>query len=96
MGFHVILLKGDNRIEHRYVNTFEKLADISELKKDSIIYEGEPHWIPVFAGQCEMYKQYTEAQLRAGIKAQHVFKKQAKEHKLALLDITKTRIVSWC
>lgn len=86
MGFHVIIKEG-KQMKHQYVEKCEDLAYISDLNEESIIYQGEPHWIPVFAGQCEMYKQYTEAQLRAGIKAQHVFKKQAKEHKLALLDI---------
>jgi hypothetical protein len=84
MGYHVIILKGDNQIEHRYVEAYEKLADISELKKDSIIYEGEPHWKPVLAGQSNRYKHFTQDWFRAGLKAQQVSQEQAHAHNLIL------------
>lgn len=88
MGYHVIILKDGNQMKHQYVEKEEDLAYISDITAESIIYQGEPKWTPVFAGECEKYQQYTDPCLRAGIKAQHVFVKQAEKHKLVLLEIS--------
>lgn len=79
VGYHVIILKEGNQMEHTYVESYEKLAYVSDLSKDSIIYEGESHWKPVIAGTCDRYKHFAEDWFRAGIKAQDVFWRQANE-----------------
>ncbi|WP_081160902.1 hypothetical protein [Niastella populi] len=84
-------MKEGNQMVHRYVKTYEALADVSELTKDSIIYEGEEHWRPEIAGQCERYKQFTDPQLRAGLKAQYVFKRQAEDRGLVVQEINQDK-----
>lgn len=79
MGFHIILLKEANQIECRYVESLDKLAYISELQKNSIIYQAEAAWTPVQVGGDLRYQLFAEEWYRAGMKAQDVFCRQARE-----------------
>ncbi len=80
MGFHVINIKEDKTIGHEYVESLDKLAYVVGLTENSIIYEGEAHWIPVVAGDSQRYKLFTFDWYKAGMKAQDVFQRQAREN----------------
>ena len=86
MGFHIVNLK-DKKIEHIYVETQDKLAELDNITEDSIIYQGEKHWIPVRVGSDKRYENYSKDWYRAGIKAQELFKKQAKEKQIILEEL---------
>lgn len=75
MGFHVVnLLKG--KISHEFAVSETDLAFLN-ISEDSIIYEGEKHWIPEIVGSSKKYKIWAKHWYRAGIKAQELFKQQA-------------------
>ncbi len=78
MGFHLILRKLDGSIEHRYSAALEDLCEFSDITPDAIIYQGEEHWKPVVVGSTDVYAKLTHDWFRAGIKAQRLFKAQAR------------------
>lgn len=86
MGYHIVNLK-DNEIEHKYVKSKIEIAYLDSITEDSIIYQGEKHWNPIRVGNESDYINYSKDWYRAGIKAQELFKKQAKEEKLILEEL---------
>lgn len=88
MGYHLIIRNIDSTITAHYSETYEGLAQYSDISRDSIIYEGEAHWQPVVVGQSERYKNLAETWFRAGIKAQKLFKEQAMAHGLMIEDLS--------
>ncbi len=86
MGYHIVNLK-DNEIEHYYVDTEIEIAYLDNITKDTIIYQGEKQWKPTRVGNESHYRNYSKDWYRAGIKAQELFKKQAKEEKLVLEEL---------
>ena len=79
MGFHIIIFKEGNGIEHRYVKSYEEIVHVQGLKKDSIIYQGEENWYPVVVGASPIFKNFTEDWYRAAMNAQQIFQKQAED-----------------
>lgn len=86
MGYHIVNLKND-KIEHIYVETKLEIAYLNNITEDTIIYQGEQHWKPVRVGSESCYKDYSKDWFKAGIKAQELFKKQAKKEKLVLEEL---------
>lgn len=86
MGYHIVNLK-NNEIEHTYVETKLEIAYLDNIKEDTIIYQGEKLWKPVRVGSESCYKNYSKDWYRAGIKAQELFKKQAKVEKIILEEL---------
>ena len=65
MGFHIINIK-NGKLTHSYAANEGGLARI-EIEKDSIIYQGEPHWSPEIIKNSEKYACWAEPWYRAGI-----------------------------
>lgn len=86
MGYHIVNL-GNDEIEHTYVKTKMEIAFLNNITDDTIIYQGEEQWKPVRVGNESNYKNYSKDWFRAGMKAQEVFKKQAKLEKLMLEEL---------
>jgi hypothetical protein len=86
LGYHIIIRENDN-IKHKYVEKYIDIAEISDLKEDSIIYEGEPHWLPVLIKNEKKYKNFLDAGKRSGYKAQKLFVKQAVNENLMLEEL---------
>lgn len=86
MGYHIVNLK-DNEIVHNYVDSKVEIAYLDNITEDTIIYQGEKHWTPIRVGNELDYKNYSKDWYRAGIKAQELFKKQAKDEKLVLEEL---------
>ncbi len=78
MGYHIILKHDSDSIEYHYVETINELANY-QLKSDSIVYQGEKHWIPEMLKNSKQYGNFAYDWHRVGIKAQELFKKQALE-----------------
>ncbi len=88
MGYHLIIRNTDNSITAKYAESFEALAEFNEISTDSIIYQGEQHWLPVVVGEDEQYKNLAHTWFRAGIKAQKLLKAQAIEHGLMIEELS--------
>lgn len=88
MGYHLIIKHADGSITPKYSETFDGLAEHSNISADSIIYQGEQHWSPVVVGQDERYKNFAEEWFRAGIKAQKLFKSHAIAHGLMIEELS--------
>jgi hypothetical protein len=86
MGYHIVNLNSGN-IEHKYVENEIDIVYLDNIREETIIYKGEKHWTPIKFGNDPKYKNYTKDWFRAGIKAQELFKKQAKEEKLMLEEL---------
>lgn len=86
MGYHLVNLNGAE-IEHEYVESELEIVYLDNITENTIIYQGEKHWKPIRAGDDSAYKCYTKDWFRAGLKAQELFKKQAKEEKLMLEEL---------
>lgn len=85
MGYHIINIK-NGQMSHQYVEYECELMNV-EVRKDTIIYQGERDWVPVQAEQSATYAPYCNDWFRAGLKAQELFKKQAKEHRFILEEL---------
>ncbi len=86
MGFHIVNLT-NNTISHEYVENEFDIIYLKNLTENTIIYQGEKHWKPVRLGNANKYKNYSKAWFRAGLKAQELFKKQAKEERFMLEEL---------
>lgn len=86
MGFHIVNLN-NGVVEHEYIRTEKELAFSDKIKGDTIIYQGEENWKPVRVGDSEKYKDYCNLDFRAGMKAQQLFKEQARRESLMLEEI---------
>lgn len=86
MGYHIVNIK-KNEIEHKYVETMLEIAYLNNISDDTIIYQGEKQWNPVRVGNESRYRNYSKDWFRAGIKAQELFKKQAKKENLVLEEL---------
>lgn len=86
MGYHVINIRNDE-IEHEFVESKLEIAYLKNISDDTIIYQGEMHWKPVRVGSESSYMNYSKGWFRAGVKAQELFKKQAKKEKLMLEEL---------
>ncbi|MEO9512309.1 MAG: hypothetical protein ABJN84_06410 [Flavobacteriaceae bacterium] len=60
---------------------------MDNITENTIIYQGEKQWNPVRVGNESCYRNYSKDWYRAGIKAQELFKKQAKKEKLVLEEL---------
>lgn len=76
MGFHIVNIK-NGVLKKDYVESFEELAYIDFITKNSIIYQGEEHWKPIKISDSKKYKHFSKGWFRAGIQAQELFKEQA-------------------
>lgn len=76
MGFHIVNIE-HNKLKHDYVETYEELAFVEFITNDSVVYQGEEHWIPFKVSDNERYKHFANGWFRAGIQAQELFKEQA-------------------
>lgn len=88
MGYHLIIKNHDGTITPKFSDTFDGLAEYSDISADSIIYQGEQHWSPVLVGQHDQYKNLTDERFRAGIKAQKLFKSHAVDHGLMIEELS--------
>ncbi len=88
MGYHLIIKHHDGTITPKFSETFDGLAEYSDISADSIIYQGEQHWSPVVVGQHEQYKNLADERFRAGIKAQKLFKSHAIDHGLMIEELS--------
>ena len=88
MGYHIVNIK-NNEIEHKYVESKIEIAYVDNITEETIIYQGEKQWNPIRVGSESNYRNYSKDWYRAGIKAQELFKKQAKKEKLVLLTTEK-------
>lgn len=86
MGYHIVNLNSGN-IEHKYVENEIDIVYLDNVREETIIYKGEKHWTPIKFGNDPIYKNFTKDWFRAGIKAQELFKKQAKVEKLMLEEL---------
>lgn len=87
MGYHIVNLK-DNEIDHKYVESKVEIAYLDNITEDTIIYQGEKQWNPISVGSQPNYRNYSKDWYRAGIKAQGLFKEQAKKEKLILEELS--------
>ena len=87
MGFHIVNIR-HGEIESFYVENRHQLAKSDAITEDSIIYQGEKHWTPVRVGSDKQYVNYSKDWYRAGIKAQELFKNQAKLNNLMLEELS--------
>lgn len=85
MGFHVINII-ENKLIHYYANNTVELAKL-EINEDTIIYQGESHWIPEKVKDSKEYSLFSNGWYRAGIKAQELFKEQAKNKNIILEEL---------
>lgn len=85
MGFHIINID-NNELVHQYAKNEYELA-ILDIREDTIIYQGESHWIPEKVIDSKKYAIWANDWYRAGIKAQEIFKKQAKKNNLILEEL---------
>ncbi len=74
------------KLIHSYVESEVELVKL-DIKNDTIIYQGESHWVPEKVGSSKKYKLLAEGWYRAGIKAQELFKVQAKKENLILEEL---------
>lgn len=87
MGYHLInIVKGV--LKHYYVSDLRDLLDRSDITKNTIIYQGEPEWIPKKMGEDTGYKLYVDEWSRVGLKAQILFKKLAEKEGLILEELS--------
>lgn len=86
MGYHIVNIK-NNEIEHKYVESKIEIAYVDNITEETIIYQGEKQWNPIRVGSESNYRNYSKDWYRAGIKAQELFKKQAKKEKLVLEEL---------
>lgn len=86
MGYHIVNIK-ENEIEHKFVENQLDIVYFENLTENTIIYQGEKHWKPLRLGNSPQYKNYAKEWFRAGLKAQEIFKKQAKKEKLMLEEL---------
>lgn len=86
MGYHIVNIK-NNEIEHKYVESKIEIAYVDNITEEIIIYQGEKQWNPIRVGSESNYRNYSKDWYRAGIKAQELFKKQAKKEKLVLEEL---------
>lgn len=85
MGFHIINIK-NSKLIHKYAKNEVELADL-DIQKDTIIYQGESHWIPEKVKESNKYAIWANSWFRAGIKAQELFKQQSKDKELILEEL---------
>ncbi len=88
MGYHVIVQHTAEGVVSRYVERVEDLAVFSDLTADAVVYQGEPHWVPVRLGSHEHCRDYIHDWFRAGVKAQALFRVQALAHGLTLENLS--------
>ncbi len=86
MGFHVINIE-DGELKHGYVEVIEELAYVEFINDDSVIYQGEEHWRPFKVSESIKYQKFAQGWYRAGIKAQELFKKQARDDGFILEEL---------
>ncbi|WP_291400606.1 hypothetical protein [Daejeonella sp.] len=86
MGYHIINIFG-SEIEHQYVKNELDIAYLDNISENTIIYQGNEEWKPIRLGNDPNFKNYAEDWFRAGLKAQELFKKHAKDHKLILEEL---------
>ena len=86
MGFHVILQHDEQGIVYRYVKKWNDLAYLP-ISSKSIIYQGEPHWVPEMVQNSKVYCNLAEDWHRVAIKAQDVFMEQALENGYILEEL---------
>lgn len=85
MGFHIINIV-DGKLIHHFAKNEVELAML-DIKEDTIIYQGESHWIPEKVKDSKKYSSFSNGWFRAGIKAQELFKQQAKNRNLILEEL---------
>lgn len=85
MGLHIINIV-NKKLIHKYAKNEVELANF-DIKKDTIIYQGEAHWIPETVEKSKKYSSWAEGWFRAGIKAQELFKVQAVGKDLILEEL---------
>lgn len=86
MGYHIVNIV-ENQIEHKYVENQIDIIYFENLNENTVIYQGEEQWKPLRLGSSPNYRNYAKGWFRAGIKAQEIFKKQAKIEKLMLEEL---------
>lgn len=92
MGYHLITKNPDGSITTKYSKTFGGLLEYPEISDDSLIFEGEPHQAPGAITENALYQKYIkDEKFRAGVNAEILFKKQAKEHGLIAEPLSQDR-----
>lgn len=76
MGYHLILRKENNEIQHEYCEYYHELANFP-IEDSSIIYQGEKHWKPFLVKDNDIYKGLSDLRFRGSMKAEQLFMKQA-------------------
>lgn len=90
MGYHIINVI-DGRLEHCFVENYEKLCYEDTITEDSIIYQGEEKWKPSKVSENDMYKLLANEDFRIGIRAQYLFKEQADKEGFILEDLNQNQ-----
>lgn len=86
MGFHIVNIE-NGILKKDYVESFEELAFIDFITKDSIIYQGEEHWKPLKISDSKKYENFSKGWFRAGIQAQELFNEQAIDNGFILEEL---------
>lgn len=86
MGFHIVNIE-NGVLKKDYVESYEELAYVEFITKDSIIYQGEEHWKPFKVSESKKYEHFSKGWFRAGIQAQELFKRQAIANGLILEEL---------
>ena len=86
MGFHIVNIE-NVILKKDYVESFEELAFIDFITKDSIIYQGEEHWKPLKISDSKKYENFSKGWFRAGIQAQELFNEQAIDNGFILEEL---------
>lgn len=90
MGYHLINII-DGKLEHCFKETYEELVYEDAITGDTIIYQGEEKWRPFKISESEIYKGLANEDFRIGIRAQHLFKKQADKEGFILEDLNQNQ-----
>ncbi|ASF43474.1 MULTISPECIES: hypothetical protein [Capnocytophaga] len=90
MGYHLINLI-DGKLEHCFKETYEELVYEDAITENTIIYQGEEKWRPFKISESEIYKALANEDFRIGIRAQHLFKKQADKEGFILEDLNQNQ-----
>lgn len=88
MGYHVIIDPEDFPIKYTYVERTEKLVELEGINGKSIIFQGNRENPPQQVGTSVDFQRLSEDWYRAGLRAQAVFAKLARERDLVLEELS--------
>lgn len=88
MGYHVVIDPGLFPIKYTYVERIEDLVTINGINEKSIIFQGGRECPPQQVGVSVNFLHLGEEWYRAGLRAQAIFAKLARDRKLVLEELS--------